>query len=172
VHAGRSSERQRRRLSRLGSGSLLRRCGRLSCFRGNSSPPSPVAELSVAVEPWGGHTSTHDPQKCCAAGTGWNDIDDGSPGVEFRPDLPQRPAGLGSSGEAVLIIYICVWLLQCDGVFLRFPTGAAVMVIAHAVRVFQQPVGFRTSSARGRPKAHHLKISAERRCCNSPYRCS
>jgi hypothetical protein len=65
--------------------------------------------------------SDHDPQKRFIAGTGRNDIDDSSFGVEFRPDPPKCRAGFGSSGEAVFLIYLCVWLLHSDGVLFRVP---------------------------------------------------
>ena len=62
-----------------------------------------------------------------------DDSDDGSPRVEFSFHLPQCPAGRGSSGHAIPVVYLCVWLLQRDGVLLRVPPGAAVVI---SVRTF------------------------------------
>ena len=65
--------------------------------------------------------SDHDTQKCCAAGTDRDDIDDGSSRVEFRLQLAQSAAWLGSCGHALLVVHLRVWLLQRDGVFFRVP---------------------------------------------------
>jgi hypothetical protein len=53
-----------------------------------------------------------------------NNIDDGSFGVDVRPHLPQCPAGLGTCGDPVPVIHLCVWLLQRDGVLFRVPWSA------------------------------------------------
>jgi hypothetical protein len=46
---------------------------------------------------------------------------DGSFSVDVRLQLPQSAAGLGSCGNAVLVVHLCVWLLQRDGVLFRVP---------------------------------------------------
>jgi hypothetical protein len=72
--------------------------------------------------------SDHDTQKCGVAGSNRNDSGDGSPRVEFCPHLPQCPAGLGSCGDAIPVIHLCVRLLQCDGVLLGVsPSGVVVI---------------------------------------------
>ncbi len=78
---------------------------------------------------WQSSYSRHDTQKRGVAGADRDDIDDGSFSVDVRPHLPQCRAGLGSCGDAALVIYLCVWLLQRGSVLLRVPSGAAVVMI-------------------------------------------
>jgi hypothetical protein len=49
-------------------------------------------------------------------------------GVRFQPG--QCPAGRGRASGALLVIYLCVWLLYPDGVLFRVPSSAAVVVIS------------------------------------------
>jgi hypothetical protein len=42
-------------------------------------------------------------------------------GVEFRLQLAQSAAWLGSCGNAVLVVHLCVWLLRRDGFLFRVP---------------------------------------------------
>jgi hypothetical protein len=72
--------------------------------------------------------SDHDTQKCGIASFGRDDTDDGSFGVEFRLHFPQCPAGRGTGGHAVPVVYLCVWLLQRHGVLLRIPQNAVVIL--------------------------------------------
>ena len=46
----------------------------------------------------------------------------------FVIHCPQCPAGIGSSGNAVPVVRLCVCLLQCGGVLLRVPQSAIVIV--------------------------------------------
>jgi hypothetical protein len=39
----------------------------------------------------------------------------------FLFNFLQSPAGLGTCGFTVLVIHLCVWLLQRDGVLFRVP---------------------------------------------------
>jgi len=38
--------------------------------------------------------------------------------------------GVVPAGHAIPVVYLCVWLLQRDGVLLRVPPGAAVVISA------------------------------------------
>jgi len=70
---------------------------------------------------WQRSYSDHDTQKCGVAGTDRDDSHDGSFSVDVRLQLPQSAAGSGSCGNSLLVVYLCVWLLQRDGVLLRVP---------------------------------------------------
>ena len=48
--------------------------------------------------------------------------------MEFRLQLAQSVAGLGSCGNAVLVVHLRVWLLQRDGVLFRVPPSAVVIL--------------------------------------------
>ena len=84
-----------------------------------SSLSKPRWLATVAPDTPNVHTRDHDTQKCGAAGTDRNGSDDGSFGVEFRLQLAQSAAGLGSCGNAVLVVHLCVWLLQRGCVLFR-----------------------------------------------------
>jgi len=75
----------------------------------------------VAAERQQRSYSDHDTQECGIAGTDRDDSDDGSLSVDVRLQLPQSPAGSGSCGNSVLVVHLCVWLLQRDGVLFRVP---------------------------------------------------
>ncbi len=78
--------------------------------------------------------SDHDTQECSVAGFDRDDSDDGSFAVDVRLHLPQCLAERGSFGHAVLVLYLCVWLLQRHGVLLRVPQNAEVVIWARAWR--------------------------------------
>jgi hypothetical protein len=73
--------------------------------------------------------SDHDTQECGVASFDWNSFDDGCSHVEFCLHLSQCAAGLGSCRDAVPVIHLCVWLLQCGCVLLRVPPGAVVVIL-------------------------------------------
>jgi hypothetical protein len=92
--------------------------------RTSAQPPRflvPRRKAEVAARHWQRSYSDYDTQKCGIAGFDRDNIDDGSFGVHVRPHLPQCPAGLGTCGDAVPVIHLCVWLLQRDGVLFRVP---------------------------------------------------
>jgi hypothetical protein len=79
--------------------------------------------------PSGGGLTVHG-----AASFDRDDIDDGSFSLDVRPHVPQCPAGLGSCCDAVLVIHLCVWLLQCGCVLFGLPPSAVVVILAGAWR--------------------------------------
>ena len=81
------------------------------------------------------HIPTMTLKKCGFAGSDRDDIDDGSPRVEFCPHLPQCPEGLGSCGDAVPVIHLVrsaasVWLhsFTCSIVRSRRDSGEALFL--------------------------------------------
>ncbi len=111
----------------------------------------------------------HDTQKCGVAGTDPDDSDDVSFGRDARPHLPQCPAGLGSSGDAVLLAHLCVWLLQRNGVLFHVPPSADVMILARTAPACVNPVG-KPSSAGGWLLGGLLtRLLAERSRRGSPF---
>ena len=101
----------------------------------------------------GGHSqrsySDHDTQKCGAGGTNRNDSDDGSFSMGVRLQPGKFPARLSSCGNGGFVIHLRGWLLQRDGVLLRIPQSAEVMILA------------RTALGEG-PSETDLERSAER----------
>jgi hypothetical protein len=74
--------------------------------------------------------SDHDTQKCGAAGTHRDDIDDGSLDMEFCLHPHQCPSGLGSCRHAVVVVYLCIRFLDCGCVLLHFPQGTVGVILA------------------------------------------
>jgi hypothetical protein len=83
--------------------------------------------------------SHHDAQECCIAGTDRNDSGNRSSSVDVRQYCPQCPAGIGSSGNAVPVVRLCVCLLQRGGVLLCVPESAIVIVAYPPLRLASSP---------------------------------
>jgi hypothetical protein len=77
------------------------------------------AAAGVADDTGNGSYSDYDTEKCGIPRTDRNDFDNGSLSVDVGFQRPQFPAGLGSCGNAVVVVHLCVCVLQCGCVFLR-----------------------------------------------------
>jgi hypothetical protein len=85
--------------------------------------------------------SGHDTQKCGAAGTHRNDIDDGSFGVEFCLHPHQCPSGLGSCRDAVVVVYLCNRLLDRSCVLLHVSQSTVGVILAWTALACGTPRG-------------------------------
>jgi len=81
--------------------------------------------------------SDHDTQECCIAGTDRNDSGNRSLSVDVRLYRPQCPAGIGSSGDAVSVVRLCVCLFQHGCVLLRV-LQSAIMILPKDGAVFDK----------------------------------
>jgi hypothetical protein len=96
--------------------------------------PEPTSELAaqnrsrVAADTGSLHTPTMTLKECSIAGTDRNDSGNGSFSVDISFQLRQCPARIGSSGNAVLVVYLCVCLFQRGGVLLCVPQSAIVIL--------------------------------------------
>ncbi len=106
--------------------------------------------------------SHHDAQECCIAGTDRNDSGNRSSSVDVRQYCPQCPAGIGSSGNAVPMVRLCICLLQRGGVLLRVPPGA-VVTLARVRRGFVGMPQYDSLAAKQTGPLSHAAC----KCCNT-----
>lgn len=115
--------------------------------------------------------SHHDAQECCIAGTDRNYSGHRSSSVDVRQYCPQCPAWVGSSGNPVPVVHLCVCLPQRGGVLLCVPPQSAIVIVAYPppLRLASSPEyrlcgrSLRTAM----PNAFFCPITTSSRTCRS-----